>query len=215
MKLFLIKLLGYGIIVAGSIVKLPQVIKIFNAKSGVGLSIFGVLLELMAITFNSTYSFRHNFPFSAWGESIFLGLETAAIVFMILWYEGRTLKAMSFLTTYSGIIFALNHPTMVPMDIIWYLQSSVVYLAVSGKLLQAIKNYKAQHTGQISAVSAWAIFGGSCARILTTIKETGDALTTLTFVCSSMANAIIAMQVLWYWKSTEKFFEKAKKKKAN
>ena len=215
MKLFLIKMLGYAIIVAGSIVKLPQVLKIFGAKSGAGISSFGVLLELMAITFNSSYSFRNKFPFSAWGESIFLAIETALIAFMVFWFEGKRLGALLFLVIYSSVTYSLNHPTMVPMTIIWYLQSTVVYLAVSGKLLQALKNYKAQHTGQLSAVSAYAIFGGSCARVLTTIKETGDTLTTVTFVCSSIANGIIAGQVLWYWSSTQKFMEKSKKKKTN
>lgn len=215
LNMFMIKLLGYGIILTGSIVKLPQVLKIFGAKSGVGISLFGVLLELMAITFNGSYSFRNNFPLSAWGECIALGAETAMIAYMVLWYEGKKLSALSFLLIYSGILYGLAHPTLLPKDFIWYLQSSVVYLAVSGKLMQALKNYKAQHTGQLSALSAWAIFAGSLARILTTIKETGDLLTTITFICSSCANAIIATQVLWYWKSTQKFMEKGKKKKAD
>uniref|UniRef100_A0A6G1S5Q5 Solute carrier family 66 member 3 n=1 Tax=Aceria tosichella TaxID=561515 RepID=A0A6G1S5Q5_9ACAR len=214
LHMFMIKLLGYGIILMGSIVKLPQVLKIFGAKSGVGLSLFGVLLELMAITFTASYSFRNNFPMSAWGECIALGAETALIAYMILWYDGHKAGALSFLLMYTGIIYALTHP-LFPKDLVWYLQSSVVYLAVSGKLMQALKNYKAQHTGQLSALSAWAIFAGSLARILTTIKETGDLLTTITFICSSCSNAVIATQVLWYWKSTQAFMEKGKKKKAN
>lgn len=215
LKMFMIKTLGYGIIVLGSIVKLPQVLKIFSAKSGAGISLFGVILELMAITFNSSYSFRKGFPLSAWGECIALALETAFIAYLVLWYDGFKLKAWSFLVGWISIIYYLNHQTLVPMDIIWYLQSSVIYLAVSGKLMQAYKNYKAQHTGQLSAISAWAIFAGSLARILTTIQETGDMLTTISFIFSSCANAVIATQVLWYWQSTQKFIEKGKKKKAN
>jgi mannose-P-dolichol utilization defect protein 1 len=215
LRIFMIKLLGYGIIVTGSIVKLPQVIKILGAKSGVGISLFGVLLELMAITFNGSYSFRNNFPLSAWGECIALGIETALIAYLVLWYDGLKAKAMSFLLIYVGILYSLAHPTLLPKDFIWYLQSTVVYLAVSGKMMQALKNYKAQHTGQLSALSAWAMFAGSLARILTTIQETGDLLTTITFICSSCANAIIASQVIWYWKSTQEFMEKGKKKKAD
>jgi mannose-P-dolichol utilization defect protein 1 len=215
LRIFMIKLLGYGIIVTGSIVKLPQVLKIFGAKSGVGISLSGVLLELMAITFNGCYSFRNNFPLSAWGECIALGFETALIAYLVLWYDGYKSRALSFLLIYGAVIYVLTHPTLLPMGFIWYLQSSVVYLAVSGKLMQALKNYKAQHTGQLSAISAWAIFAGSLARILTTIQETGDLLTTITFICSSCANAVIATQVLWYWKSTQEFMEKGRKKKAN
>jgi len=213
MKIFLVKLLGYGIILAGSIVKLPQVLKIYKAQSGVGLSSRGVFLELLAVTFNLSYSFRNKFPFSTWGECIFIALETALIFFMVLWYDGKRSAGLTFLLMYSGLLFTLTHQSIVPMNIIWYLQSTVVYLAVWGKLLQAYENYKAQHTGQLSAISAWAIFGGSCARVLTTIKETGDFLATVTFIFSSLANAVIATQVLWYWKSTQRYIEKVEKKK--
>ena len=215
LKLFAIKLLGYSIILAGSIVKLPQVLKIFSAKSGAGISLFGVILELMAITFNGSYSFRNNFPLSAWGECIALAIETAMIAYLVLWYDGFKFRALSFILIYATALYCLNQPTILPGEFMWYLQSSVIYLAVSGKLLQAYKNYKAQHTGQLSAISAWAIFSGSLARILTTIQETGDMLTTVSFIFSSCANGVIATQVLWYWKSTQRFIEKGKKKKAN
>lgn len=207
-KIFAAKLLGYGIIVGASLVKLPQVIKIFNAKSGAGITLFGVLLELMAITFNACYSFRNNFPFSAWGEAIFLAIETASIAFLILWYNGSKKVALGYVSGYVALISALVHPSFIPRDIVWWLQSTVLPLAVTGKMIQAFKNYKAQHTGQISAVTAWSILAGSLARIFTTIQETGDMLTAVTFACAATANAILALQVAYYWKSTEKFLKK-------
>lgn len=210
MKLFTAKLLGYGIIVGASLVKLPQVIKIFNAKSGAGITLFGVLLELMAITFNACYSLRNNFPFSAWGEAIFLAIETALIAFLILWYDGSKKGALAYISAYVALISALVHPSFIAKNVVWWLQSSVLPLAVTGKMIQAFKNYKAQHTGQISAVTAWSILAGSLARIFTTIQETGDILTAVTFACAASANAILALQVAYYWKSTEKFLKKKK-----
>lgn len=207
-KLFSTKLIGYGIIAGASAIKLPQVFKIFSAKSGAGITLFGVLLELLAITFNTCYSFRNNFPFSAWGEAIFLAVETAAIAFLLLWYDGSKSKAITFLVAYSSMVAALTHPTLVSKNFMWYLQSTVVLLSVSGKLAQALKNYKAQHTGQLSAITVWAIFAGSVVRIFTTIQETGDMLTIVTYACAAAANAAVASQVLYYRKSTRKFIEK-------
>lgn len=215
LKMFAAKSLGYGIVVGASLVKLPQVFKILGAKSGAGITIFGVLLELMAITFNACYSFRNNFPFSAWGEAIFLAIETGLIAFLVLWYDGIKGKALTFVTLYASVVYFLSHPTMVPKETMWYLQFTVLPLAVTGKLFQAVKNYKAQHTGQLSAVTAWAIFAGSLTRIFTTIQETGDLLTATTFVFAASANAIIALQVFYYRKLTQKFMEKGQKKKKN
>lgn len=45
-------------IVAGSLfVKVPQILKILSNKSGAGINIFSVFLELTAITLNLSYSF--------------------------------------------------------------------------------------------------------------------------------------------------------------
>lgn len=213
LTMFATKILGYGIIVAASAVKIPQVLKIFNAKSGAGITILGALLELLAITFNTCYCFRNNFPFSAWGEAVFLAFETALIAFLCLWYENYKGKALTFLTLYSLLVYTML--VIVPMDLMWYCQSSVLYLSVSGKLFQALKNYTAQHTGQISAVTAWSILAGSIIRVFTTIQETGDMLTATTFAAGAVANAVLALQVLYYWTSTQKFLEKGRKKKEN
>lgn len=211
LKLITTKALGYGIVVGASAVKLPQVLKIINAKSGAGITIFGVLLELLAISFNACYSFRNNFPFSAWGEAIFLALETAVIAFLILWFDGAKGKATTFLMFYTAMIMTLTHPTIVSKHMMWWLQSTVLPLAVTGKAFQAIKNYKAQHTGQLSAITAWAILAGSIVRIFTTIRETGDLLTAVTFGFAAVANATLALQVLIYRQSTKKFLEKKTK----
>lgn len=210
-KLISTKMIGYGIIIAASAIKLPQIFKILSAKSGAGITLVGVLLELLAITFNTCYSFRNNFPFSAWGEAIFLAIETAAIAFLILWYDGSKSKALTFLTVYTTVVIALTHPSLVSKDIMWYLQSTVVVFSVSGKLAQALKNYKAQHTGQLSATTVWAIFVGSVVRIFTTIQETGDMLTIVTYACAATANAAVASQVVYYRKATKKFIEKKNK----
>lgn len=211
LKLFNTKLIGYAIIVGASAVKLPQVFKIFGAKSGAGITLVGVLLEVLAITFNACYSVRNNFPFSAWGEAIFLALETAAIAFLVLWYDISKRRALLFFLAYAALVLALIHPTLVSKEVMWYLQSSVIVLAVSGKMAQVIKNYKAQSTGQLSAITAWAILAGSVTRIFTTIQETGDMLTAVTFACTASVNAAIAFQVLYYWKSTQKLMEKKTK----
>ena len=43
--------------------KLPQVLKIYGARSGAGLSVGAVGLELLALGGSVAYSVRHGFPF--------------------------------------------------------------------------------------------------------------------------------------------------------
>jgi mannose-P-dolichol utilization defect protein 1 len=69
-------------------VKLPQVFKLLGSGSAEGLSLLGILLELIAVTLNGGYSFASGFPFSAYGEAIFLSLQTSIIAFLVLAYSG-------------------------------------------------------------------------------------------------------------------------------
>ncbi|XP_017705936.1 mannose-P-dolichol utilization defect 1 protein isoform X5 [Rhinopithecus roxellana] len=72
---------------------LPQVFKILGAKSAEGLSLQSVMLELVALTGTMVYSITNNFPFSSWGEALFLMLQTITICFLVMHYRGQTVKA--------------------------------------------------------------------------------------------------------------------------
>lgn len=44
-------------------VKIPQITKIYHAKSGEGISLFSVLLDVFGITAMTSYGFASKFPF--------------------------------------------------------------------------------------------------------------------------------------------------------
>ena len=66
-------------------------------------------------------------------------------------------------------------------------------------MIQAVANYRAGSTGQLSAITVMLLFLGSLARIFTSIQETGDTTLIVTFIATSFANGILAAQVLYYW----------------
>uniref|UniRef100_H3A641 Mannose-P-dolichol utilization defect 1 protein homolog n=1 Tax=Latimeria chalumnae TaxID=7897 RepID=H3A641_LATCH len=174
------------------LVKLPQIIKILRAKSAEGLSFDSILLELLAITGTMAYSISNQFPFSAWGEALFLMFQTVAIGYLIQHYGGNTLKGTVHLG--GGGVGATGNGRE---DFVLFLQ-----------LIQATANYQNGHTGQLSAVTIFLLFAGSLARIFTSVQETGDPLMALTYVVSSSCNGIIAAQLLYYWNTAP---DKAKK----
>ena len=96
------KTLGLGIVVGSSLVKVPQVLKIMASGSAEGISFMSILLELIAITFSGVYGFSNNFPFSAYGESLFLALQTGIIALLVLSFSKGKLSALLFLSIYSG-----------------------------------------------------------------------------------------------------------------
>ncbi|XP_024946436.1 mannose-P-dolichol utilization defect 1 protein homolog isoform X2 [Cephus cinctus] len=211
-KASLSKGLGLGIIAGSLLVKLPQILKLLNNKSGEGINIISVFLDLFAITATVSYSFISKFPFSSWGDGVFLGVQTAAIAALVLHYGGNTTKATAFIAAYISIITAVIIG-LVPVDVLWTCQALNVPILLTSKLMQAYTNYSNGSTGQLSAATCFMLFFGSLARIFTSIQETGDTIIIVTYIVATSANALIASQLIYYWNVVPKAAKDSKKKK--
>lgn len=209
---FISKVLGLGIVVGSSLVKLPQVFKIMFGGSAEGISFMSVLLELLAITFAGLYSYAMKFPFSAYGESVFLAAQTSLIAMMVLWFSTGKLASIVFLAVYGAAVFLGLDPKLCPVEVLWYGQAINIPMIVVGKFMQIWANYSNGHTGQLSAITTFLLALGAIARIFTSIKETGDQTIIATYIVSSTVNCIIALQVMWYWSATNQALAKKTKK---
>jgi len=209
-KAFLSKVLGLGIVAGSSLVKFPQVMKIMFGGSAEGISFLSVFLELVAITFSGVYSYASGFPFSAYGESVFLAIQTALIAMLVLWFSSGKLKALVFTVLYAAAVYAAMDPKICPVSLLWYGQAANIPMIILGKFIQILSNFRNGHTGQLSAITCFLLALGAIARIFTSIQETGDQLVILTYICSSTVNSIIALQVIWYWNASKQLTEKKK-----
>lgn len=201
--MLLSKGLGYTIIAGSLLVKVPQIAKILTNKSADGINIFAVFLDLFAITFNLAYNYVSGFPFSAYGDGVFMALQTIIIGCLVLHYGGSTLKAALVFAAYLVFGWVLMGG-ITPKDVLWTIQACNIPILLLGKSAQALTNYKSSSTGQLSAVTCSMLLFGSLARIFTSYQETGDFMMILTYVMSTAANAVIVSQLLWYWNSAEK-----------
>ncbi|XP_055634680.1 mannose-P-dolichol utilization defect 1 protein homolog [Toxorhynchites rutilus septentrionalis] len=202
-KALLSKGLGIAIIAGSVLVKVPQISKILANKSAQGINLFSVCLDLFAITIHMSYSFVNGFPFSAWGDTSFLALQTALIAFLVLWYGGAKAQAFIFSVIFTATTYALMGG-LTPLKYLLIAQGFNVPIILLGKLSQAYTNYKNGSTGQLSAVTCFMVLAGSLARIFTSIQETGDQMMVITYGCSSFANAVIVLQLLYYWNADKK-----------
>ncbi|XP_072704806.1 mannose-P-dolichol utilization defect 1 protein [Ciconia boyciana] len=197
LKILLSKVLGYAIVAGSVMVKLPQVLKVAGARSGAGLSLPAVLLELLALGGSGAYRWARAFPFSAWGEALFLLLQTLTIAFLIQHFGGRTGRGLLLVAGYAALLGALLSPRT-PLALTTLLQAANLPIIILSRLLQALANYRQGHTGQLSGVSTALLLGGALARIFTSLQETGDALLALTFAASAACNGLLLAQLLYY-----------------
>ncbi len=76
MRLAVSKALGLGIVVFGSIMKVPQILKIVQNKSARGISLSMYVLEVLAYTISLAYAYRRRIPFSTYGENASLTVQS-------------------------------------------------------------------------------------------------------------------------------------------
>lgn len=81
------KVLGIGIVAAASVVKVPQMLKLWSSRSAEGLSLTSYLLETAAFLITLAYNVRHGYAFSTYGETAFILIQDVAITCLILYFS--------------------------------------------------------------------------------------------------------------------------------
>ncbi|CEF62674.1 MIP14691p [Strongyloides ratti] len=190
--------LGLAITAGSMMLLLPQILKIFAAKSGRGISLISQFLALLASSGTAAYSFKSGFVFSQWGDSLFVSLQTAVIIMQILYYSPRRPYAFAFLAfVWSGYLAIVGD--YVPFHVLTTIQTLTIPITVISKGIQIIENFQNKSTGELSLISVGLAFGGCLARIFTSIQETGDSLIIMSYVIAGILNGIIFGQFFTYW----------------
>ncbi|ORY86284.1 hypothetical protein BCR37DRAFT_331834, partial [Protomyces lactucae-debilis] len=199
LKLVLSKGLGLGIVAGGSIVKVPQILKLISSGSGEGVSVLSYLLETAAFVITLAYNFRQGFPFSTYGETLFIVVQNIAILLLVLSFKKKYLTAIGILLGLGGAYQALVGADALPFSKIQFLQSLTIPIALGSKLPQIYSIHKNKSTGQLSAFAVFNYLLGSLARIYTTVTEVNDPLIFWGFMLSTVLNAVLVAQMIKYW----------------
>lgn len=200
LKYSLSKGLGVGIVIGGSIMKLPQILIILNASSARGLSFPSYILETLSYAITTAYSQRNGFPFSTYGENLFLTIQNTLITFLIIIYSpSRSSKSTSLGLTALGTAAAIFALSSVPHSTLQLLQLSTLPLSLFSKLPQIRQNARSGSTGQLSAFAVVSQVLGCLARLFTTSQEVGDTLVFLGFALALLLNLVLGAQLYMYW----------------
>ncbi|KAK5149168.1 hypothetical protein LTR04_007387 [Oleoguttula sp. CCFEE 6159] len=201
LKLAISKGLGIGIIGASAVVKIPQLLKLFNSRSSEGISFLAYLLETASYLISLAYNFRQGFPFSTFGETALIAVQNVAIAALVLQFGGRGPAAAVFVAWLAAAGYALFSESVIDMRMLSYLQAGAGVLGVASKAPQIWTVWQQGGTGQLSAFAVFNYLLGSLSRIFTTLQEVDDKLILYGFIAGFALNAVLAAQMVYYWNS--------------
>ena len=177
-----------------------------NAGSARGLSLPAYVLETLSYAITLAYAFRHQFPFSTYGENLFLTLQNTIITLLIIYHAPtRALTRSSSSKSQKIIIASLLTLASafglytIPTDLLSILQMTTLPLSLFSKLPQIRQNARSQSTGQLSAFAVISQIAGCLARLFTTATEVGDRLVAAGFALALILNIVLGAQLYMYW----------------
>lgn len=92
----------------------------------------------------------------------------------------------------------------VPAEYMAMLQLATIPIFSGSRLPQIWSNFSSGSTGQLSVITFFLNFAGSCARVFTTMQETSDPTLLVGFASGAVLNGILLAQIFWYWSSDKK-----------
>jgi len=183
------------------------------------MSFLACLLETLSCSINFAYNYRSGNPFITYGETLFLTLQNLVIVGLVGLFRKQGMQLALLVGVYAILMSGLVYPDLYPIDGVWlnYLQVATIPISAASRLPQIMKIWSSGRTGQLSIITVFMTALGSMARLFTTLNETGhDQLLLVGYGTSALLNAIIALQMVWYWQSSsnKKVKGPAKKKRS-
>ena len=191
------KCLGYAIVVASCVVKVPQILKIVNAGNAEGVSFFSQFLDILTYSANLSYCFIAQYPFSAYGDSLFNFIQTVAIAHLCVMYAKKPAQAAGFSITCVFMLILLCSG-VVPIRFLQLFNSLNIFVVICSRGSQIMTNLKNKSTGQLSIITMFLLFAGCLARIFTSIQETNDSQLVFSYSVGAFLNGVICLQILMY-----------------
>ncbi|KAI5063124.1 hypothetical protein GOP47_0021671 [Adiantum capillus-veneris] len=201
------KLIGYTIIATSTVCKVPQIYLILKNKSIEGLSIPAFEMEVVGFTISLAYCVFKQLAFSAYGELVFLVLQSIIQVGLMYYYSPSGISTWLKTGLYCAIAPVLMAGHLDPMlfEALYASQHAIFLIA---KIPQIKENFQNKSTGQLSFVTNFLNFGGVFARLFTSLQEKAPVSIVVGCLLGIITNAIIMLQFLIYRGSQPKKLKK-------
>jgi len=192
------KALGYCIVAASTIVKVPQIYIILKKRSIEGLSVASFELEVVGYTIALAYCLHKDLPFSAYGELLFLLVQAILLIVLIYYYSPRSrvwplLKSSIYCAIAPTILAGQIDPVL--FEALYASQHGIFFFA---RIPQIWENYHNKSTGALSFLTSFMNAGGSVVRLFTSIQEKAPTSMAAGSVVGIILNGIVVAQILMY-----------------
>jgi len=180
------------------LLKAPQIYNIVKAKSGAGLELSSLYLDVVAFMCPAVYSFRLGYDFFTYGESVVILVQNIVIVLLVWSYSAKPISVGHKLLVIVGLGALTAAAFALPEEFLSVLPSITIMFVIASRVPQIVANFRTRDTGVASSITWLLNFVGAFIRVLTTLSETGDLLQASSFGLGATCSATILCQICIY-----------------
>ena len=152
------KFLATCVVFAGTLYKIPQVLKIYKARSAKGVSLTMITTDAWTTMVETAYSYGNGQPFLDWGEAPSQLICSTSVALQILYYQRHVRKLIlaKYATTFLLFTGVVMHAPLllgkrIGFQLLKFLKTINMFITFISKFPQIMENYKTKSTGQLSA----------------------------------------------------------------
>lgn len=192
------RVLSYSVVGICFFMKLPQVIAILTSRSTKGVNLKTNWMEIGSYLIGFSYGYTHDYHFSTYFEAALLAIQSAAIIFLVIYYDNKWTAENLVIALVYLVFIAASYLRIVPHFLLSLLLFLTLPLAVTSKLAQISTIYQMKSKGNVSVLT-WSLASYGClARLYTVYVEVGDLQILLNFFVSFILNSGVVIACLYY-----------------
>ncbi|RNF06579.1 putative SNF2 DNA repair protein [Trypanosoma conorhini] len=215
-RYFVAYVLPYGVVFGSVLLKVPQIVKILQHRSAVGISFTSLCFDTTAFVITTSWGIAQALNFKDYGENMLILVEVAFLLLLVGYLQHTmsrallvfTLEAVSLVAMSSGFLPRVFHEWLFSIQILF---------GISSRVPQILMNYRNQSTGHLSFLTFWLAMCGGISRLLTTFQnvsvEQGKYMMLMQFGVAVTLNAVILLQIVAYREKTRKQIAQQKHEK--
>ncbi|XP_026863988.2 solute carrier family 66 member 3 [Electrophorus electricus] len=191
---------NFSTLFACMVLKFPQILVLMRARSTAGVSVNGLLLELVGFIVFISYQIYYDYPPPTYLEYPILIAQDVILLLLILHYNGNMKQSIIYAAVFVGGWKLLT----IEKWVIDLAMSLCTLISASSKLAQLRCLWATKDSSRVSTLT-WALATYTClARIFTTVVTTGDTQVLIRFVAMTILNLWVMATVMYYKPSTKK-----------
>lgn len=194
-QLLISKILGYCIFMGSFFLQMPQLLKIFRARSVTGISLSARYSEVPINSSTVIYHFLLGLPISTYGENVVVLVQNLLLVVAVWVYRKPRVPVSNMVLATAAFILLCVVQLNLPPSLLPLLIYLNIPFGIGSSLPQIIDNARQGHTGQLAMLTCLMKLAGCTIRLFTTVTQIGlDPGLLLSYATGAILNIILLVQ---------------------